>query len=224
MDDYLTVEELINEAEKREFDFGKGDPYNRLRYYTKMGWIPHMIRKKEEDGSTKGHYPKSTIDRLLLIKKYKDEGMSNDDITGRLKARDRARGFYDVIGSEHTRNRIVIYGSFAMIVIILIAELGIIKVGQNKSTQFIIQGSQGDLQIQTQIISSGSAFIPRSEKTVFVMNSRTAGNSKIHVTFKEDYSPATIYWVSDQKQGKGFRVELDSPTLSSAEFDWWITN
>ena len=43
----INIKDLIQELKNKNIDFGKGDPYNRLRYYTKIGWIDHMIRKKD---------------------------------------------------------------------------------------------------------------------------------------------------------------------------------
>ena len=44
--DSVQVIKLIKQAKKEGVQFGRGDPYNRLRYYTKIGWLPHMTRKK----------------------------------------------------------------------------------------------------------------------------------------------------------------------------------
>ena len=41
----LPVEEIIEKAKNLGVRFGQGEPYNRLRYYTKLNWIPHMERK-----------------------------------------------------------------------------------------------------------------------------------------------------------------------------------
>jgi len=51
----INTRDLINELKKRNLNLGKGDPYNRLRYYTKIGWIDHMIRKKDSNGVVVGH-------------------------------------------------------------------------------------------------------------------------------------------------------------------------
>ena len=57
MESLISTEKLIEESKTKGIDFGKGDPYNRLRYYTKIGWLPHMQRKKndEETSITTGH-------------------------------------------------------------------------------------------------------------------------------------------------------------------------
>ena len=73
--------ELIQRAKEAGFDFGKGDPVNRLRYYTKLGSIPHAQRKQAQAGQafTVGHYPISTLDQLLKI-----QGIRRKDIGGDL--------------------------------------------------------------------------------------------------------------------------------------------
>lgn len=223
MKKFLSIDELLKEAKKKGVDFGKGDPYNRLRYYTKINWIPHMTRKKDEEGYTKGHYPTSTVDRLVNIQKLKDLGLSNDEISRKLALREKTKNLYAALGSEDLRNRLILYGTFIMIVIILAAELGIINIGERKSSQLVLQNSQGATQ-SIQIVDSGSAFIPEDEDDLFVDSEDVTVNSKIYVSFKEDYSPATKFWVSEQKQGEGFTIELDVSTSSNAEFDWWITN
>lgn len=48
--DFISVEKLIKILKEKNISFGKGDPYNRLRYYTKIGWLPHMTRKKTKKG------------------------------------------------------------------------------------------------------------------------------------------------------------------------------
>ncbi len=223
MEKYLSVEELLAEAANRGVDFGKGDPYNRLRYYTKMGWISHMTRMKEDDGKTKGHYPESTIDRLVLIQKYKEEGISNEEIERRLAMQDKTKSFYSALASEEVRKKMVLYGIFIMVIIILIAELGIIQIGKPKTTQLIIQGTQTNPESQVQIGGAGTAFVPQNSQTVVVQSPNVTETAKVYVSFKDDYAPATRFWVSEQIPGESFTVELDAPTANNAEFDWWVT-
>lgn len=221
MKDFISVETLLREAEEKGIDFGKGDPYNRLRYYTKIGWIPHMVRKKGSKGSTRGHFPSSTIDRLLLIQELKNKGFSNDEITEKLALKDRAQSFYSVITSEQLRNKILGYSAFIMILFILLAEMGVIQLGKEKN-QLITQNNTPHNQVQ--ILDAGTAFIPEQQSTVFVKSDQVYANSKIYVTFKNDYAPATRYWIAQQTTQEGFLVELDAPTLANAEFDWWVSN
>ena len=74
MSSLIEVEKLIRMAKKEGVSFGKGDPYNRLRYYTKIGWLPHMERKRVKSGDVVGHYPKWVLSRLVMIDKLKKQG------------------------------------------------------------------------------------------------------------------------------------------------------
>lgn len=220
MSQFISIETLLKQAKERNIDFGKGDPYNRLRYYTKMGWIPHMVRKKGDKGSTRGHYPTSTIDRLELIQELKNKGFSNDEISQKLKMKDKAQSFYGVLKSDEIRSKALTYISFLMLAIILMVEIGYVKVGKQRDL-LVQQNSTPHSQVQ--ILDSGTAFIPEQQNTIFVKSNQVYANSKIYVTFKDDYGPATRYWISKQTTQEGFSVELDTATISNAEFDWWIS-
>lgn len=220
MKDYLSIKELVKEAEDQGIDFGKGDPYNRLRYYTKMGWIPHMIRKKGSKGSTKGHYPLSTVDRLVLIQKLKDQGLSNEDISDKLVLKDKVTNFYSIVKSDEIRNKVVTYATFIMILVILLAQMGYLKIGKPKEEMIIFSN---ELASQIQIVDSGTGLVTEGENRVFVNSTNVFDNSKIYVTLKGDYSPASRFWVAEKTNGEGFTLELDTPPLTTVEFDWWIS-
>ena len=66
---FLTATEIIKQAQKRGFDFGSGNPVNRLRYYIKLGLLPHMERKQADSSKsyTEGFMPDYTVDLLLKI-------------------------------------------------------------------------------------------------------------------------------------------------------------
>ncbi len=221
MKDYISVDVLLKEAQEKGVDFGKGDPYNRLRYYTKIGWIPHMIRKKGQKGSTKGHYPISTIDRLLLIQELKNKGMENDDIAQKLNMKDKAQNFYNIVRSENVRSKLVTYMSFIMLGFILLVEIDFIHVGKPKD---ILLAQTGNPQGPVQILDSGTAFVPEQQSKVFVKSAQLYPNSRIYLTFKDNFAPATKYWVASQTPQEGFLVELDAPLLKNVEFDWWVSN
>ncbi len=77
-DTWLPVDKIIEIAKKEGINLGKGNPYNRLRYYTRMGWIPHMRRIGK---TLKGHYPKQVIDTLKQIQKLKEAKVPNKEIS-----------------------------------------------------------------------------------------------------------------------------------------------
>jgi len=89
MEKMLSTEELILKAREVGVDFGKGDPYNRLRYYTKIGWLPHMTRQKDADGNIKGHYPEWVLGQLVTIEKLKSEGSDNDEIAKQIETKSK---------------------------------------------------------------------------------------------------------------------------------------
>ncbi len=221
MKDYISIDALLKEAEEKGIDFGKGDPYNRLRYYTKIGWIPHMLRKKGQKGSTKGHYPKSTVDRLLLIQELKNKGMENEEITQKLLMKDKAQNFYNIIKSENIRSKLITYMSFIMLGFILLAEIDFIQLGKPKE---LLLAQTSNSQGPVQLLDSGTAFVPEQQSKVFVKSDQVYPNSKIYITFKDNFAPATRYWVANQTPQEGFLVELDAPLQKNIEFDWWISN
>lgn len=224
---FLTTDQIIKKAIEKGMTFGKGDPYNRLRYYTKLGWLPHMTRKKsknKDSKNTQGHYQDTIVDRLLLIQKYKNEGLSNDEITLKLHTKDKVKNLYSSLTSAPVKKKFTSYVTLFMILIILLSEIGIIDIGKSKTATVILQNTAGTPKENAIIIDSGTGFLPKNERSVFVKNQNVTEISKIYVSFKEDYSPASRFWVSNQIAGEGFAVELDSVTQKNVEFDWWVSN
>ena len=84
MDRFLEVTKLIEAAQQKGVNFGKSNPYNRLRYYTKIRLLPHMERRRNSEGNIVGHYPEWALDRLRYIEKLKDEGLENEEIARRI--------------------------------------------------------------------------------------------------------------------------------------------
>jgi hypothetical protein len=224
MDELISIENLVEEARKRGVDFGKGDPYNRLRYYTKIGWLPHMIRKKDDKGNTRGHYYSWVLDRIIEIEKLKEAGADNRDISKKLKVQSRFQSIFDFLKTPETRNQAIIYTSFVILLLILSNELGIITLGKDKSALLVRGSTTLSSEQLKQIMESGTAFIPKNQKKLFVQVSNISNNSKVYVTFTGDYSPAARYWVSSIDSAKGFTVELDTPVFNNTEFSWWVTN
>jgi hypothetical protein len=132
MEAYVSFEKLIDEAKKQGVDFGKGDPYNRLRYYTKMGWLPHMIRKKGEENDITGHYPRSALKRLVLIENMKSKNVSNEEIARKIQSLSKWDAFFSLINSKNLKIKIVVYAMLALILFIIATETGIIHLGKTK--------------------------------------------------------------------------------------------
>src|SRR3990167_5644364 len=214
MERLIATDDLIKEAEKMGVKFGKGDPYNRIRYYTKMGWLPHMVRKEG-----KGNFPNWALDRLVMIERLKDKNFSNEDITKKIEESNRFISVKNVLWFPESRIRLVIYISFALLLFIVSSELNVFPIGISK--KLLTQSKSG---ISNQILSSGNSFMPAGSVKIFVKEPETTVTSKIYITFNQNFTPATRYWVSDKIPFKGFYVELDAPTVNNTEFSWWITN
>lgn len=222
MERLIDIDTFIKLARTRGVDFGKGNPYNRIRYYTKMGLLPHMVRKKEGEENIKGHYPESVLDRLDYIEKQKKIGMTNEEILSRLESENKSKQFTTWLKSAKTRTQLIRYASFIMLGLVLLVELGVIKTGALKQDLVPNTIVTSNPEI-VEIIENGSAFVPLQRNSIFVRAKKIQTNSKVYVTFRGDYSPAVRYWVSDVVPNAGFYINLDAPTYNDVEFDWWLS-
>ena len=214
----IEISKLVKDAIKKGVNFGKGDPYNRLRYYTKIGLLPHMERKKTKSGETKGHYPNWVLDKLIKIETLKNSGMQNEDMIKFFEKETRNNVLKNVFKYAESRKKIIVYGIALIVLLVAITELQIIPVGKSK-TDLVNQAR--DIT-QVTVVEQGEGLFTNNRKQVFVKSSAVYNNSNIQVTFKGDYSPATRYWISKINPQEGFYLELDSPTLSDVTFNWWI--
>lgn len=221
MENLISIDEVIKEAKELGVDFGRGTPYNRLRYYTKMGWLPNMKRKKSgEKGAAEGHYPEEVLQRLVLIQQLREDGYSNDEITAELEKEEKLSGLRTLINTPEARTRLIVYSSFALLVFLIISELGLLPFANSKAN-LIIQTTQST---PNTLLDSGTAYVPSGRSRVFVKSKFVHTNSRIYVTFSDNYSPASRYWVSEKDSLNGFYVSLDAPTSSDAEFSWWVSD
>jgi len=214
MERLIATEDLIKEAGKRGVKFGKGNPYNRIRYYTKMGWLPHMVRK-----SGKGNFPSWALDRLITIERLKEKNFSNENIAKKIEESNRIINIKNALWSPESRLRFITYVSFALLLFIVGSELNIFPIGISKI--LLTQTRSG---ISNQILASGNSFMPAGSIKIFIREPLTSVTSKIYITFNQNFTPAARYWVSDKIPFKGFYVELDAPVINNVEFNWWITN
>lgn len=224
MDELISLENLVEEAKKKKIAFGKGNPYNRLRYYTKIGWLPHMIRKKDEKGSTTGHYPSSAVERLISIENLKSAGLSNEEVSKKLRIKTRFQTLVDILLSKETRIQLSAYLSLGILLLIFANELGLVRLGQSSAKKQDVTMGLSSSNGPKQTIDSGTAFIPKNQKKLFIQTPLIKTGYKVYVTFNQNYQPATRFWVSEIKDYEGFSVELDTPVFENSEFNWWITN
>lgn len=226
MDDHITLENLIKEAVKNGVDFGKGDPYNRLRYYTKLGLLPHMVRKSI-NGELIAHYPAEALDTLLEIEKLKSLGLKNEDIGKKLKelktknpAESSGVTALKIAKFITPSKKTIRLGLFVVFCLMVLAGFGLLPLGKSKNDLI-----QKTLELDKKfIMDSGTAYFPKNQTKVYIKSRNVKQDSRINVTFSSDYSPASRYWVSQKTNFEGFYVELDAPTASDAEFNWWISN
>lgn len=225
MENLISVENLIEEAKKQNINFGYGNPYNRLRYYTKIGWLPHMVRKKEDVAGTSicGHYPSWVLERLKLVEMLKEKGATNEEITIKIKQANAAQNIFASLASSEIRVKLATYLSLVLLTIILLNELDIIKLGKSKNN-LIIQSTESVPSIPQQIVETGVTFIPQNQSKIFIKVSNISSNSKVYITFNQNFFPATRFWVSEKKPQEGFTLELDAPVAKNTEFSWWVSD
>lgn len=63
----ISIDEVVARARQLGVNFGKGDPRNRLRYYTKIGLLSHAKRKSFNGAPPNGAYPAEAIGILVEI-------------------------------------------------------------------------------------------------------------------------------------------------------------
>ena len=72
----ISFDEVIRLSKLKGVDFGKGDPYNRLRYYIKIGLLPKASRKSFNGLAAAGALPMDSVDQMVEIDKKIKEGKS----------------------------------------------------------------------------------------------------------------------------------------------------
>jgi len=184
-----------------------------------------MIRKTGKTGVVEGHYPEWVLDRLEYIEDLKESGLSNDEIDTRIKVaniRGSLGGIFSFLNIPERRNQFIAYLTLGFIFLVFLSELGFLT-GRGTRQELYQIGQQSFEQVQT-LVDSGTGLFPGGEKIVFVKSSSVTANSKVYVTFVDNYSPASRYWVSKIVPIEGFYLSLDSPAAQNASFNWWISN
>jgi hypothetical protein len=220
MDRLIPVGKLIEKAQQENIDLGKGNPYNRLRYYTKINWLPNMKRKLSENNRLEGHYPTWALETLKTIDALKKKGLTNEEIEKRIKRKNTVSRTFSGLSLEKVKRKTIGYVLIALILLVLLTELNIVNLNKPKNVNL----SLGENVWITQIVDNGVAFMPKDSNAVFVKTDLIQPNSKINVTFKENYTPASRYWVENIKDTEGFELKTDVPVADSSSFYWWISN
>ena len=147
---------------------------------------------------------------------YKDE-LYGEEIAKKLENKTKKESVINFLKSPDIKKQIVTYSTLLLLFLIFINEIGVINLG--KSKQIVSQ----DIYSNEQIYASGTSFVPKNQNKIFISFRDLKPNSKVYVTFTQNYSPATRYWVSKIDQQNGFLVELDAPVSSNVEFNWWLS-
>jgi len=76
----ISIEEFIARAKRFGIDLGNGDPKNRLRYYVKIGLLPHAQRKSFNGLPPNGAYPEKVLDTLFEIDRQLKQGKTIQEL------------------------------------------------------------------------------------------------------------------------------------------------
>ena len=214
--DLIAVEELINILKENNINLGKGDPYNRLRYYTKIGLIPHMIRKKNSNNTNSGHYPKEVVKKIIDIEKMKMEGLSNEDIILKIKSKkdNPVPSFLEIIKNKFSINYLFVF----LFIIGIIFEVSRFN-SRQETPQFIPNNN-----LNKEISNTNLSFIPAGQKKVFIASNDVNQKSVILISFRDNIFPATNYFISEVKDGLGFFVETNVEVSTEVKFTWAAIN
>ena len=214
--DLIAVEELINILKENNINLGKGEPYNRLRYYTKIGLIPHMIRKKNSNNTNSGHYPKEVVKKIIDIEKMKMEGLSNEDIILKIKSKkdNPVPSFLEIIKNKFSINYLFVF----LFIIGIIFEVSRFN-SRQETPQFIPNNN-----LNKEISNTNLSFIPAGQKKVFIASNDVNQKSVILISFRDNIFPATNYFISEVKDGLGFFVETNVEVSTEVKFTWAAIN
>lgn len=229
----INVKDLIIELKKKGIQLGKGNPYNRLRYYTKIGWLDHMVRKKDQNGIVNGHYPLSVIEKIELIEKLKAEGKDNEEISEILKKnfnRKNSNNTQEInikAGLESIKE--IFLEKFNInIAILLLIVFGFLFELRNYNSlhEKVIESSninKENISKETEL-QKGTNTLPSGKREIFINSQNVNENSVIIVTFEGNIKPATNYFISQKILNSGFKLETDLNVQRDVKFNWVIIN
>ena len=96
----LTTNQIIDHAIKTGVDFGPGDPAERIRYFIKLGILPHAVKKRPGNLSTVngqlstvpiGHLPYSCVKKLIDVDRLYKKGLSYPQIAQKLTSEEKIK-------------------------------------------------------------------------------------------------------------------------------------
>jgi hypothetical protein len=220
----IPIDELIKFLQDKNINLGKGNPYNRLRYYTKIGWIPHMTRKKNSSGVIMGHYPKDITDKITQIENLKSQGKNNDEIDKILNPKisdektkftfDKALVLFKRININYLFILIIILGFF-------IEFVRNSPINNNKLSNEILKEENSR---NINITKTGISFIPKNQNVIFVPVESISPTSVIIITFYSDIGVNNSHFVGNIKLNQGFYLQLSKQVSEEIKFSWVILN
>jgi DNA-binding transcriptional MerR regulator len=223
----ISVDDLIKILKEKKIDLGKGDPYNRIRYYTKIGWLPHMIRKKNENKIISGHYPEDVIEKIIFIEKIKAEGLSNEEITKKIKELnsinnrnvDNRSFILEKILNSIKKNFSISKVLILLIVTTLFIDLIFFRDNQSNINEKL---NQNNFSYEKIDLPSGETFIPKGQNKIFINNEYINNQDTILISFEGSIFPASFYFISEIKEGQGFYLETNMPVSNEVKLKWVV--
>lgn len=128
---YLPYSEIIDLAKSAGVVFGKGYPYNRLRYYTKIGLLPNA-KRKSFGGPPEGAYPAWVVDKLVEIDGEIKTGRSIQAITREQKERNVSTTFERQVEEIEPKKDVYVFSGkprFSLIPALRFASLLLFVIG-----------------------------------------------------------------------------------------------
>jgi DNA-binding transcriptional MerR regulator len=99
----ISIDEVIERAKRLGVDFGKGDPRNRLRYYVKIGLLPHAQRKVFKNNLPEGAYPEEIVWKLFEIDRMIKAGKGILQIKRELEEKEKEKEKIFVLPKVETK-------------------------------------------------------------------------------------------------------------------------
>ena len=155
-DDLLPTTTIVELAKRQGVDFGPGDEQERVRYFIKLGLLPHASRKTPQNDKSAnpiGHMPIWTIKRFIWIARLSQGGNSYPQIAQKLKSIEERKTIQEITESNRVKeddvgpappvhdrlpvlSRIAI-GAFLAPVAIFLVVWGLLMFGGQKTASFL---------------------------------------------------------------------------------------
>ncbi len=221
MNELYTTDKLIQLAKEAGINFGKTDPYNRLRYYTKIGWLPHMIRKLDQkSGEVLGHYPSYALKTLVKIETLKKQNTPNDKIEKILINDSRIRNIKSTLMNINNYKSLSLYATTLGVIIIIVLQLNIQSNNQKLLNEYSNNSTQ--ISIKNNVLDSGVLTIIKgtTESTSTLTNDLKSFN--VNVTPTSTIGLENNWWVEVSQDLKSFTLKLSKPLDTDIEFNWVV--